>query len=232
MSVFKQSVIVPVVSADNIGTYPEVVTGNLILNGPKVIDGYVSFIREGYSSSISFTSAADISAASFTVVGLNNGIVISETLTGPNANTVDTDNLFQTIISISASADVAEAYTIGSNFNIAIVYGSYNTRSISNINLNYNTLINSITAANDWAAGTLIVYGVMDNLPSFFTATNLTYATRENNYFALTNVDAVTTQANLNSGFITQTTYPFIGIVVTILAGANTTPAFVEIAQN
>ncbi len=237
MGVFRKSVNIPIATTTSIGQYGAAVpVGKLVLNGLVVSpDGTVSFISKGYASSITIQSAGNVSNINFTIVGTgNNGVSITEVIVGANNNSVYTNNLFETVLSITINNPPpgGTGFAIGSNHDVAIVVNGYNTSAGNNINVNYSALVNSLTAAGQWAAGGLIIYGVASNIPSLFTRTNLAHATRPNSYKALNDPAAVTTQANLNAGFITQTTYPFTAIVVTILNGVNTTPAFVEISQS
>lgn len=64
--------------------------------------------------SITLTSAADLSAIDFTITGLDyHNRVIVQTLAGPNANTVATLKTFQAVYSVSASAAVGTAVSVG-----------------------------------------------------------------------------------------------------------------------
>ena len=225
MSIFRQAVNIPTVasSSDNIGTYATVAAaGKLTLNGLRVgINGQVSFINIGYASGLSITSAADISAATFTIVGTYNGLIIQESLVGPNNDTVYTNNLFHTIISISVNNAIDDAFTIGSNYNIAVVLPDGNSKAgFTHPNYTYSILLNSLTAAGQWAAGNAIIYGV-SNTPS--------------NYFSLPVTGAALaaiTQVQLNNGITVQTTYPYAAVIVYLAAGINTTPVYIEISQS
>jgi hypothetical protein len=237
MSIFRKSANIPAATTTSIGGYGAAVpVGRLVLNGPIVSQyGTVSFISNGYASSVTIQSAGNVSGINFTIVGTgNNGVNITEVIVGANANSVFTNNLFETVLSITidAAPPGGTGFAIGSNANVAIVLNGYNTGASNNVNVNYSTLVNSLTAAGQWAAGGLIIYGVAGNTPSLITRTNLAHATRANNYKALNDPAAATTQANLNAGLITQTTYPFGAVVIAILNGVNTTPAFVEITQS
>lgn len=240
MTIFRQAVNIPTVasSAANIGTYANVAAAQkLILNGSLVsVTGQVSFINMGYASGLSITSGSNISGVTFTIVGTYNGLIIQESLVGPNANTVYTNNLFHTIISISVNGVVANAFTIGSNYNIAIVLTDGNSRmGESHPNYTYSILLNSITAGGQWAAGSAIIYGVSNIAPISLQASSLTYANRASNYFALPVTGAALaaiTQAQLNNGILTQTTYPYAAVIVYLAAGINTTPVYIEITQS
>ncbi len=77
--------------------------GNLILNG-NLTNGTcseVNFLSHGYSRSLSFSSDIDLSAARFTITGLQNGatIVVSD-IAGPDNGTIFMDKIFDTITSI------------------------------------------------------------------------------------------------------------------------------------
>jgi hypothetical protein len=170
-------------------------------------------------------------------VGTYNGLIIQESLAGPNNNTVYTNNLFHTIISISATGGgVANAFTIGSNYNIAVVLPDGNSKAgFTHPNYTYSILLNSLTAGGQWAAGNAIIYGVSNNAPVSLQASNLTYANRPSNYFALPVTGAALaaiTQAQLNNGIIVQTTYPYAAVIVYLAAGINTTPVYIEISQS
>jgi len=240
MTIFRQAVNIPTVASStaNIGTYANVAGAQkLILNGSLVgITGQVSFINMGYASGLSVTSGSNISGVTFIIVGTYNGLIVQESLVGPNANTVYTNNLFHTIISISVNGAIANAFTIGSNYNIAVVLTDGNSRmGDSHANYTYSILLNSITAGGQWAAGSAIIYGVCNTAPTLLQATNLTYANRASNYFALPVTGAALaaiTQAQLNNGILTQTTYPYAAVIVYLAAGINTTPVYIEITQS
>lgn len=229
MSIFRQSTTIEPVSATSIGTYAAVVAGNV----PLPQGGPIYFINKGYASSIIISSGADISAATFTITGTYNNRYVTETITGPNATVAITNNLFHTVNSITASANIAQAYTIGSNFNVAVVLNTYNTRNATNFNLSsYSILINSLTANAQWDAGEAVIYGVSGQMPITLTSATLDYDTRSVNLFAINDVAVAITQAQLNAGFITDTNYPFSGIIVYFTNGVISTPSFVEIAQS
>lgn len=239
MSVFRQVANVPVAAVDNIIDALAVVAGEL-LAAP------VSFINNGYASSISITSGADIHAINFTITGTFNGNNIVEVLAGANNDTVSSVNLFDTITSIVASADLAVAYTIGSNNNIAVILNlTYpdaitnilnisNAKDTNTINMtNINSMITSRAAAGDWVAPNVLVYGLSgSNTLTALTVDNLTNATRPDNFYAINDPAANITQAQLNRGFVTSTVYPFSSIIVCFLNSVNTTASFVEINQS
>lgn len=240
MTIFRQVANIPTVASSvaNIGTFAIGVTGKLVLNGPIAsgTTGQVSFINNGYASGLSFASLGNISAASFTIVGTYNGAIVTEIIVGPNANTVYTNNLFHSIISINISIAATAAFNIGSNYNVAVVLQDGNSRmGDSHSNYTYSVLLNSIAAAGQWAAGSAIIYGVSNTAPALLQVSSLTYATRGTNYFSLPVTGAALaaiTQVQLNNGIITQTTYPYSAVIVCLLGGINATPAFIEISQS
>lgn len=228
MSVFRHSTtIYP--AGTNIATYPAVVAGNV----PLPQGGPISFINKGYASSLMIGSPFNIAGATFTIVGTYNNRYVTETITGPNVGISITNNLFHTINSITASANIAQAYAISSNFNVAVVLNGYNTKNATNFNLtSYNVLVNSLTAVAQWDAGEFVIYGVSGTMPNTLTSIALEYDTRGNNLHAINNVTVPVSQAQLNAGFITNTNYPFTGIIVYFTNGVILTPSYVEITQS
>ena len=84
-------------------------SGYFTLNGAGVTNSeWVS--PDGFAKKIGFTSTGNISGVNFVISGYedkNKTIAISETIAGPNNNTVETTNYFYSIQTISASAAVA-----------------------------------------------------------------------------------------------------------------------------
>src|ERR1700749_1519072 len=82
--------------------------GNLILNGTYSVptNTTINFITVGFVPSVSFTSINNLSSATFTVTGQQNNAVISETINGPNNNTVYTTQSFDIIQSVSVDMAV------------------------------------------------------------------------------------------------------------------------------
>jgi len=77
----------------------------LVLNGNLVnqVTNQLSFLDNGYSRSISITSANNLAAVNFTISGIQNGVLLTEVLAGPNANTVYSDEIYDEIYSITTS---------------------------------------------------------------------------------------------------------------------------------
>ena len=82
--------------------------GSFTLNGAGVTSGqWVT--PDLFAKQIGFASTGNISGVNFTISGYedrNKTILISETIAGPNNNTVETTNYFYSIQSISASGAV------------------------------------------------------------------------------------------------------------------------------
>lgn len=82
---------------------------NLVLNGTMAISGaeQISFIRLGFSRSISISSTSDLSGTKFTVTGIQNGAgIVVKDVAGPNNGTVYIDSVFDAITSVSVDKNV------------------------------------------------------------------------------------------------------------------------------
>jgi hypothetical protein len=251
MTVFKKSINIPTTASTvasiaslPLGTSPETNNYNsYVLNGPLVLpNGQVSFISMGYSSNISITSAANNSAYSYIISGVSNGAIVSETIVGPNANTVSTNTLFDIVTSVRSTNNIilAQAITIGSGSSIAIVLQNANNLADNGQpNTLYNVFVNAVGAGAGWAAGQLNIYGVGGKgVIGPLTNTSLTYATRNNNYIAIPTTGAAQpayTAVQLSNGFREQVPSPFSAIIVylTTLGGVApaVVPVFIEVAQ-
>lgn len=118
---------------------------NLVLNGDLAnqVTNQVSFIDNGYSRSISLTSANDLAAVNFTISGIQNGVLITEVLVGPNANTVYSVQIYDKIYSIATSGAVNQVQ-VGTGF-----LGFF---PLININLEKDTINYSLSTARVTAA--------------------------------------------------------------------------------
>jgi hypothetical protein len=88
----------------------------LLLNGSYVnkTTKAVNFVGDfGIVPRITFNSAANISGINFLITGYQNGVFISETLTGPNANTVTSVNCFDTLLQIIPTGTTASTVQVG-----------------------------------------------------------------------------------------------------------------------
>ena len=83
--------------------------GPVLLNGTLAdpMGNNVSFISRGYCRTISVNSANDLSAVTFTVTGTQNGVELTEDITGPGANlTVFGNVIFDNITSVTTDTAI------------------------------------------------------------------------------------------------------------------------------
>jgi hypothetical protein len=87
----------------------------LLLNGSYVnkTTRTVNFIDFGIVPRVTLNSAANLSGINFLITGYQNGVFISETLTGPNANTVTSVNCFDTLLQIIPNNTTASTVQVG-----------------------------------------------------------------------------------------------------------------------
>lgn len=131
---------------------------NLVLNGNLASGGHVSFIENGYSRQLSFSSASNLSSAVFTIYGIQNGVAIIETINGPNANTVYSVNIYDVVTNITSSIAVT-GISIGTGYSGFFQLLMPTISGISN--LNYNFTLGSTFGTN--VIGTT-VYGTLGNI--------------------------------------------------------------------
>ena len=121
----------------------------LLLNGSYVnkTTKTVNFVDDfGIVPRITLNSAAYLSGINFLITGYQNGVFISETLAGPNANTVTSINCFDTLIQIIPSG------TAGSTLQVGVASVGYfpmillNTAKINTSSINYALNIVAATA--------------------------------------------------------------------------------------
>lgn len=88
----------------------------LLLNGSYVnkTTKTANFVDDfGIVPRITLNSAANLSGINFLITGYQNGIFISETLTGPNSTTVTSANCFDTLLQIIPSGTTASTLQVG-----------------------------------------------------------------------------------------------------------------------
>ena len=88
----------------------------LLLNGSYVnkITRTVNFVDDfNIVPRITLNSAANLSGINFLITGYQNGVFISETLTGPNANTVTSVNCFDTVAQIIPTGTTGSTVQVG-----------------------------------------------------------------------------------------------------------------------
>ncbi len=212
MAIFRKSVDLPAgnlaSNATNISNFPGGVAqaGKLTLNGSLVeVDNTVNFIKKSYSSSVSFTSAGNISALTFSIYGINNGFYTSEVVVGPNTNTVVSVGLYEKVISISISTNTGVAFSIGSNRDVAVLI-DFLDNNFTNLkpefscsyisSVGYIAAINTMGIIGIHSPGNIMLYRAYGS--PLVTVTTPVCAGRPNN-FELISVPA-TTVASLNAG--------------------------------
>ena len=121
----------------------------LLLNGSYVnkITRTVNFVDDfNIVPRVTLNSAANLSGINFLITGYQNGVFISETLVGPNANTVTSVNCFDTVAQIIPSG------TTGSTIQVGVAALGYfpmillNTAKINTSSINYALNIVAATA--------------------------------------------------------------------------------------
>lgn len=88
----------------------------LLLNGSYVnkITRTVNFVDDfNIVPRVTLNSAANLSGINFLITGYQNGVFISETLVGPNANTVTSVNCFDTVAQIIPSGTTGSTIQVG-----------------------------------------------------------------------------------------------------------------------
>lgn len=129
--------------------------GSLTLNGELVNTGG-TVIFNGISRAVTLTSAGNVSGVNFTINGTlaPNGAV-SETIAGPNANTVETTQVFDTITSITVNGAVGTNTSAGSgtlgfthwfnhNYHATVVGFSVQVNVTGTINYDYQTTLDDV----------------------------------------------------------------------------------------
>lgn len=166
--------------------------GNLNLNGnlANLVNGQVSFIQKGYSRQISLTSVNNLSGRTFTVTGMQNGVTLTENITGPNNNTVYSVQVY----------DVVDGGAVG----ISIGTGWQGFFPLIGINLERDVINYTLTLARLTAASvSFSVYGTLDNIVN-----NRTYLDHITNNSNLFQIQAPSTTANyVYSGLTGTYTY-------------------------
>ncbi len=181
---------------------------NLELNGnlANSINSQVSFLEKGYSRQISLTSANDLSGNQFTITGTQNGITITENITGPNATTVYSVQVYDVINSIVADTGV-DGISVGTGWKGFFPLIAINLeRDV----INYTLTLAKLTATSI----SFSVYGTLDNIVN-----NRTYLDHITNNANLFQIQAPSTTANyVYSGLTGTYTY----ILVQLGAGVGT----------
>lgn len=141
---------------------------NLVLNGnlANQVTNQVSFIDRGYSRSISLTSANNLGGINFTIQGIQNGVLITEVLVGPNNNTVYSVQIYDKIYSIATSAAVNQVRA-GTGF---LGFFPLININLERDNINYILTTSKLTAASIHTTIFSTVLDVRNNGVTFLAA--------------------------------------------------------------
>lgn len=106
------SVALPVADPDGIAAaQTTLAAGSLLINGALAAGGRVTLTEQQF---IGISSTGNLSAITFTVAGYDKaGQVLSESLAGPNNDTVVTANAFAVVTGVTVSAAVGTNVTVG-----------------------------------------------------------------------------------------------------------------------
>ena len=175
--------------------------GNLLINGHLAYTTIVTFL--GFGRTVSLTSANDNSGVNFTITGSRYGNPIIETIAGPNADTVETVNVFDTITSITADAAVngvsAGTGTTGatnwfnSNYHRNVLGQTIQVVVTGTINYTYQTTLDDVQT---------------NTTPTTFpTIVNLTAATTNQigSYFAPARYSKISINSSTGTGSLVAT---------------------------
>lgn len=130
---------------------------NLVLNGNLASNNTVPFINNGYSRQVSFTSANNLSSATFTITGLQNGVQVSETLSGPNNDSVYSAGTYDIIFSISVNTIVIDV-SVGSGYN---GFFPLIPVDLTQLDINYTLSLGSLVSSNQINT---TIYTTLDNI--------------------------------------------------------------------
>ena len=230
---------------DNIVIFQTISAGNLPL--PSNI---VNF-KLSYGTTIVMTvdNVTDMSNVTFTITGKFNNIIISETIQGPNATSIVSNNYYDNIISINASVSNPNPLYLSVNVNTVTFLDNADVSLANNYNLNkFSVLASSLDVNNEgWGQANYFIYGVNGVRPSVLTEAmltpNLIYkdvepfdllrAYPKTPYFYFINDPIYSiTQNDLQNGYIVTTEYPFDSIIVNTRNNLIQTPTIIEISQS
>lgn len=185
--------------------------GNLTINGnlANLVNGQISFIQKGYSRQISFTSVNNLSARQFTITGMQNGVTITENITGPNNNTVYSVQVYDVVSFISVDGTVN---------GVSVGTGWQGFFPLIAINLERDVINYTLTLAKLTATSiSFSVYGTLDNIVN-----NRTYLDHITNNANLFQIQAPSTTANyVYSGLTGTYTYILVQLGASVDTIAN-----------
>lgn len=137
--------------------------GSLTLNGALVSAGIATLTSE---RKILIYSAADCSARTFAVTGLNTlGVAVTENITGPNATTVYSTYKYKTISSITIDAAAAGNIEIGQVGDFVGIELDGNSLQWTNIGSALSTTLTLIDVLTDAVAVDNHVYSYSSKVP-------------------------------------------------------------------
>lgn len=91
-----------------------VINGALLDKPATMIDvRRVSYVADGAQRVTSIYSGGNLSGVTFTIAGYLKGQAVTETLSGPNATTVETTQLYDIVTAVSVSGTIASDAEIG-----------------------------------------------------------------------------------------------------------------------
>jgi hypothetical protein len=147
--------------------------GNLMINGSLAGGGQVIFM--GFARTVSLTSTSNLSAVNFTITGTINGITITDVIAGPNNNTIESDLIFDTVLSIATSAAAANVSAgIGTTGRTQWFHHFHN-----NISPDFSVQVSLISLINYSFVTTLtdVKFNLTANIPLFTPIPAMTTAT-------------------------------------------------------
>lgn len=156
--------------------------GALKLNGNLANETWsqVPFVSRGYSRQISITTTSDLSARTFTVNGIQNGVSIRETITGPNNTIAYSTLVYDIITSITVDGVVGANVSVGTGWKGFFLISTNLERDV----INYTLTVAKTTATAVQTA----MYGTIDNIFNN-GSTYLQNITSNNSIFAIKAID-------------------------------------------
>lgn len=94
--------------------------GSLVINGTLSFAGVATF--PNIERIVTLTSAGNDSGVNFTITGTLQGSVVSETIAGPNANTVSTTQKFTTVTSVTVNGALVANASVGTGLTGSTVW--------------------------------------------------------------------------------------------------------------
>ena len=188
-----------------------VAPGPVLLNGTlfdSTIPDQVSFIKNNMIRSVSLTSVNDLSLTNFIITGLQNSAYVSETVSGPNNNTIYSTKYYDIITSVVASTAVN-----------GIQIGTGDAGFLPLIAVDVNAVIINYSTSVLLPAGSGITYSLLQTLdqvnnnfipflnqvPKLFPAFGLTNETTSQIATSLLITNFVILQVNSSANPITDT---------------------------